>query len=287
MAYGTINSTIINHYNKTSYTLDGTTYSNIHVFKTNPNSETVSPAVYTTGNKKTLSNMNPNGVSASKVMAKTNGNIMSTVTTGKAFFGIFYANGQLYQEGEMCSEMSDVSYKCCPALCLKTDGSAIIRWFTTNEELSIALPYCRTIIGGAAALVYGSKNVFTNSVKASDGRDIVAFTASGAIDPACHYNEDTFNGTYTTKNYRTLLGHASGGAYYMVVTDCKMDLVAAGQLMCDLGCDYAVYLDGASYSQMRVGSAYLNQVAGVSAGKVSNVGSDSTVYGTAIIAHQI
>lgn len=284
---GTINSTIINHYNKTSYTLDGVTYSNIHIFKTDPDSETVSPAVYTTGNKKKLANMNPNGISASDVMAKTNGNVMATSTAGKAFFGIFYANGQLYQEGEACSEMSAVSHKCCPALCLKTDGSATIRWFNTNTELSIALPYCRTIISGAAALVYGSKNVFTKSVKASDGRDIVAFTANGAIDSNCHYNEDIFNGTYTTKNYRTLLGHTSDGVYYMVVTDCAMDLIVASQLMCDLGCDYAIYLDGASYSQMRVGSAYLNQVSGVSAGKVSNIGSESTVYGTAIIAHQI
>ena len=205
MAYGTINSTIINHYNKTSYTLDGTTYSNIHVFKTNPNSETVSPAVYTTGNKKMLTNMNPNGIAASKVMAKTNGNTM-----------------------EYYSSQGDS--------------------FTTS----------------------------------SDGYTVL--NPNDYYDESCHYNRTHCGGRETQDIGRTFLGHKSDGSYLMVVCE-SMSLVKGSKLMADLGCDYAINLDGNGASQMRVSSQYLNNVSGVSAGKVTATGSDGTYYGTAVIAH--
>lgn len=290
MTYGTINSTIINHYNKTSYTLDGTTYSSIHVFKTNPNSETVSPAVYTTGNKKTLSNMNPNGIAASKVMAKTNGNVMGggTSASGVAFYGVFYANGQLYYNGNAIDDAYSAdcdSFRGYPALCLKNNGDVIIRWFENNTKLANAYTFCRAIISGTTALVYDGQSVFANTVTSSDGHVIADVT--DLRNSNNHHNEGHLNGGAMGSYKRTILGHDSDGAYYLVVTDTSMDLIVASKLMEKMGCDYAINLDGAGSSQMRVASQYLNDVPGAVAGKVSSSGSSSNYYGTGVIAHLI
>lgn len=284
MAYGTINSPIINHYNKIEYTLDRKTYSDIHVFKTDPDSETVSPAVCTTGSKKTLSNMNPNGIAASKVMAKTNGNTMEYYSEqGDAFYGFFYANGQLYQHGEaITAGAGGYGFRGYPALCLKTDGSAVIRWFLSSYALSQALPYCNSIISGSAPLVYNRKAVFATETDSSDGYTIL--NPNDYYDESCHYNRTHCGGRETTNTGRTFLGHKPDGSYLMVVCE-SMSLVNGSKLMADLGCDYAINLDGAGASQMRVSSQYLNNVSGVSAGKVTTTGSNGTYYGTAVIAH--
>ncbi len=284
MSYGTINSTIINHYNKTSYTLGGTTYNNIHVLKTDPDSETVSPAVYTTGNKKTLANMNPNGIAASKVMAKTNGNTMEYYSAqGDSFYGFFYADGQLYQHGEaITTSAGGYDFRGYPALCLKSDGSAVIRWFLSSYALSQALPYCSSIISGSAPLVFNRNAVFATETVSNDDHTIL--NPNDYYDESCHYNRMHCGGRETTNTGRTFLGHKSDGSYLMVVCE-SMSLVNGSKLMADLGCDYAINLDGANASQMRVSSQYLNNVPGVSAGKVTTTGSDGTYYGTAVIAH--
>ena len=59
MSYGTLSKNPINHYNKIYYTIGRTTFEPIHVFKTNPNSESIAPAVCLTDSKKHLSEMNP------------------------------------------------------------------------------------------------------------------------------------------------------------------------------------------------------------------------------------
>lgn len=45
MSYGTLSANPVNHYNKISYTLSGTART-IHVFKTDPRTEGIAPAVY-------------------------------------------------------------------------------------------------------------------------------------------------------------------------------------------------------------------------------------------------
>lgn len=42
--YGSFSKSIVNYYNKVNYTLDGTTYNNISIFKTNPSTQSVAPA---------------------------------------------------------------------------------------------------------------------------------------------------------------------------------------------------------------------------------------------------
>lgn len=72
----------------------------------------------------------------------------------------------------------------------------------------------------------------------------------------------------------------------MVVCE-SISILNGAKLMCDLGCDYAINLDGSTPSQMRVANGYLNNVSGVSAGKVTTTGSDNTYYGTAVVAYKL
>ena len=288
MSYGTLSANPINHYNKISYTLSGTAHT-IHVFKTDPRTEWIAPAVYETGSKKKLSEMNPplDVIGrAANVMAKTNGNVMgNTGTSGDAFYGIFYVNNQLYQNGESrTSNAIDCSFRSYPCFCIKTDGSVVIRWFESNYKFSLALPYCKSIISGSAALVFDSQNVFEGSVQSFDNH--IIYNKDNSEDSTCHYNSSNFAGTLSNNNARTFLGHKSDGSFLMVVCE-SISILNGAKLMCDLGCDYAINLDGSTPSQMRVSKNYLNNVPGASAGKVTTTGSDSTYYGTAIAAYKL
>jgi len=288
MSYGTLSANPINHYNKISYTLSGTAHT-IHVFKTDPRTEGIAPAVYETGSKKKLSEMNPplDVIGrAANVMAKTNGNVMgNTGTSGDAFYGIFYVNNQLYQNGESrTSNAIDCSFRSYPCFCIKTDGSVVIRWFESNYKFSLALPYCKSIISGSAALVFDSQNVFEGSVQSFDNH--IIYNKDNSEDSTCHYNSSNFAGTLSNNNARTFLGHKSDGSFLMVVCE-SISILNGAKLMCDLGCDYAINLDGSTPSQMRVSKNYLNNVPGASAGKVTTTGSDSTYYGTAIAAYKL
>lgn len=288
MSYGTLSANPINHYNKISYTLSGTAHT-IHVFKTDPRTEGIAPAVYETGSKKKLSEMNPplDVIGrAANVMAKTNGNVMgNTGTSGDAFYGIFYVNNQLYQNGESrTSNAIDCSFRSYPCFCIKTDGSVVIRWFESNYKFSLALPYCKSIISSSAALVFDSQNVFEGSVQSFDNH--IIYNKDNSEDSTCHYNSSNFAGTLSNNNARTFLGHKSDGSFLMVVCE-SISILNGAKLMCDLGCDYAINLDGSTPSQMRVSKNYLNNVPGASAGKVTTTGSDSTYYGTAIAAYKL
>ena len=288
MSYGTLSANPINHYNKISYTLSGTAHT-IHVFKTDPRTEGIAPAVYETGSKKKLSEMNPplDVIGrAANVMAKTNGNVMgNTGTSGDAFYGIFYVNNQLYQNGESrTSNAIDCPFRSYPCFCIKTDGSVVIRWFESNYKFSLALPYCKSIISGSAALVFDSQNVFEGSVQSFDNH--IIYNKDNSEDSTCHYNSSNFAGTLSNNNARTFLGHKSDGSFLMVVCE-SISILNGAKLMCDLGCDYAINLDGSTPSQMRVSKNYLNNVPGASAGKVTTTGSDSTYYGTAIAAYKL
>ena len=288
MSYGTLSANPVNHYNKISYTLSGTART-IHVFKTDPRTEGIAPAVYETGSKKKLSKMNPplDVIDrAANVMAKTNGNVMgSTDTSGDAFYGIFYVNEQLYQNGESrTSNAIDCSFRSYPCFCIKTDGSVVIRWFESNYKFSLALPYCTSIISGSAALVFNGQSVFADSVQSSDNH--VIYNSNNPDDSNCHYNQRLHNNSASWTCARTFLGHTSDGSYLMVVCE-SMPLFDGAKLMCDLGCDYAINLDGSTPSQMRVANGYLNNVSGVSAGKVTTTGSDNTYYGTAVVAYKL
>ena len=83
MAYGTFGNSIVNHYNKTTYSIGRDSYT-VHIFKTDSATEKVAPAVYVNENLQLLKNMNANGIDKSRTIAKINGNVMG----GNAgFFG--------------------------------------------------------------------------------------------------------------------------------------------------------------------------------------------------------
>lgn len=49
MAYGTFGNSIVNHYNRTTYTIGRDSYT-VHIFKTDSATEKVAPAVYVNEN---------------------------------------------------------------------------------------------------------------------------------------------------------------------------------------------------------------------------------------------
>ena len=185
------------------------------------------------------------------VMAKTNGNVMaSRKASGTSFYGIYYVNNELYQDGESCNTNTvNCGFRGYPCFCIKNDGSVVIRWFETNYKLSLALPYCESIIAGSAALVFDSQNVFEGSVQSSDNH--IIYNEDDPEDPTCHYDSSHFAGTLSNNNARTFLGHKSDGSFLMVVCE-SISILNGAKLMCDLGCDYAINLDGSTPSQMRV-----------------------------------
>lgn len=224
--------------------------------------------------------------STANVMAKTNGNVMQyNNNTGTAFYGIYYVNNELYQNGTSREPNAiDCGFRGFPCFCIKNDGSVVIRWFETNYKFRLALPYCESIIAGSAALVFDGQNVFEGSVQSSDNH--IIYNADDSEDSTCHYNSSNFAGTLSNNNARTFLGHKSDGSFLMVVCE-SISILNGAKLMCDLGCDYAINLDGSTPSQMRVANGYLNNVSGVSAGKVTTTGSDNTYYGTAVVAYKL
>lgn len=283
-AYGSFSSDIGTYYNKVTYTLNGTNYI-VHVFKTNPSTQSVAPAVYTTGNKQYLSDMNVSGISASQIVAKTNaGGMESYGFSGDSFYGFYYVNGTLYMDGVQLSGTTDsrltnLHSRYFPSFCIKKDGSANIRWFNSSN-LSTALPYCNAIIGSCHPLVYAGKSVFESAVyDTSDGIRIADW--NDLNNSSYHYNDAIAEYRSNVALNRAFLGHRPDKSFLMVITD-TMDLRIGAKLMVDLGCDYAVNLDGSNAAQMRVAPGYTN---GFAAGKVTNNGSNYTYYGTAVCAY--
>lgn len=123
MAYGTFGNSIVNHYNKTTYSIGRDSYT-VHIFKTDSATEKVAPAVYVNENLQLLKNMNANGIDKSRTIAKINGNVMG----GNAgFFGWFYADGKLYKQGEECTTGSyGYGFRDFPTFCIKDDDSVTL-----------------------------------------------------------------------------------------------------------------------------------------------------------------
>ena len=245
-------------YQNCTYTYGGQMYTGIHCFTTT-SAQSIAPAVSTT--KVALSNLKPINVPSSKVIAKINACMYDYETT--KFYGLFYqGTGQtIYADGTGYSNYAAIPSnsvvftdpKYYPSFCVKSDGSATIRWFGSHSELGAAIPYCNYIIGACHPLVYNSKCVFNENVYENDP----------ALGRILIYNRTTpsASGRYNTGinesvNRRTLLGHLNGGNYIMIATDDAMPMNVAANMMQDLGCDYAVNMDGGSPSQMIVTAGY-------------------------------
>ncbi|WP_458787034.1 phosphodiester glycosidase family protein, partial [Vallitalea sediminicola] len=101
-------------------------------------------------------------------------------------------------------------------------------------------------------------------------------------DEKCHYNHESI-GRSTYRNLdRTFLGHATDGSFYMVcASPGRISLPVGAKLMLDLGCDYAVNMDGSRGMKMRVASGYTN---GFTPGKMTPGGTN--YFGEAVCAYK-
>lgn len=260
MSNGTLSLVSSNlQYKKYNYTYSGTSYSNIHVFATN-SAQSIAPAISTS--RVALSSINPATVSSNNVIAKINGCMFNYNSSD--FYGFFYQGSgyPMYVEGDSYNNYTDIPSsswlyndpKYYPSFCVKSDGSATIRWFSSSSELGTALQYCSYVIGSAHPLVYNSKCVFNESVQDSAGVTIYSSTNNGT-----RFNEGIGTGSSYTSE-RTLLGHipyyGNAGTYIMVCADTPMLLETAANMMQDLGCDYAVAMDCGTPYEMRIKSGY-------------------------------
>ena len=133
-------------YKKYTYTHGGASTTGVHVFTTQ-SGQSVAPAISTT--KKPLSQLNPLSVSPSNVIAKTNG-CMYEYYENK-FYGFFYqgSGNPMYINGTKYTTLptSSIMYtdpKYFPSFCIKSDGTATIRWFSSKDDAEIKSP-CRNL----------------------------------------------------------------------------------------------------------------------------------------------
>ena len=272
-------------YTKYSYTYGGKKYSDIHVFTTlGKNSQSIAPAVSST--KKALYNMEPVCCESADIIAKINA-CMHSYKEDK-FFGFFYQgegypmyiDGTRYDEVPASSNMYWET-KYWPCLCVKKDGTASIRWFANKARVDGALPHCKCIIYGVHAIVFNSSCVFNERVYDNETENsMLLYDPDKTAQPSTvRFNSNI--GTPTTACVRTLVGHKAGnaGIYFLVSTDCGMTVKTAANFMQDLGCDFAMNMDGNSPVQMRIKAGY-----GPS-GKVT-AGAGTTLH-TAICAHLV
>ena len=289
MSYGNISPKIVNHYNKVTYTLDGTQYKDIHIFKTDPSKESVAPAVYVNGDKQLMKNMNPPGISPSKVIAKINATPMIYGKDKDAFYGLYYVNSTLYKDCKKLTGTSDPSLdnlhkRYYPCLCVKkdekTDEAVKVRWFT-KANLPIALPYCSSIIGTAHPLVYNSNSVFENVVYDDEVPSMRIADWNNLDSGLNRFNNEICGKSAASNTNRTFIGYKPDGSFLMVCADtARMNLRVGAKLMVDLECKYACNEDGATGVKMRVASGYTN---GHTAGQMTSGGTD--YYGSAICAY--
>lgn len=272
--YGEFDASISYGYKKYTYKEAGVSHK-VHIFKTNPNTMGIAGAV--SAQKKSLYNLEPNtNVCASnEILAKTNGNYLDP-EGGKSFYGIFYSGGIFSYDGQVNISPDDASlkdsmyndnyYRVAPSFGINTrTGAASIRWPNCYAGNLTLTPREMTqqfdvIIAGQHCLVHNGKSVFESVCYSWEGIRIADW--SNLENRYNHHNEKLGSKNSLLRRARTFFGHSPDGACYMVCVEGDKDygttsatgmtLKDGARLMCDLGCDYAMNMDGGSPTQMRV-----------------------------------
>ena len=298
------------------------TYSEVHVFKIAYATGSVAPALQidpATGAKRPLvamSTMNPDGISGTKVIAKVNGNMKDYKSSGIRFYGLFKVNGKLYKQGELMNGTSDSRLKTymgkdsyfryypCMAI-KKSSKAASIHWFSTDTggslyNIKTQSPQYDVLISGMHCLVHNSKPVFETETDDPYKKNFgIVYSWEGVriadwnkLDNAYnHHGHGYGNGEETGAIQRTLFGHKSDGSFLLVCVGNSsgngIDLRTAARLMYDLGCDYALNMDGSSPMQMRVSPTYGGPTNGkdVTCMQPDNNGVSQQYLGSAICAY--
>ncbi len=261
----------------------------VRIYETNPSTQSVSPAVYTNGNKKFLADMNVPGLKPEKIMAKINAGGMSKYdATGDAFYGLYYVNKELYKDGYKMSGASDSKLnnlnndkQYYPSFCIRTDGTTAIRW-PNKSEIQSTINACRVIIGACHPLVYEGNNIFKGELvkgkyqSVRDNKDYIILDINDFNSKSDRFNTEIGWGQKKDMP-RTFFGHKTDKSFILVVVeDPGMSLPRGAEMMKSLGCINAVAMDCNSASQMRVAGS----------GKVTTNGNTGTYYGTAVIVHK-
>lgn len=265
MANNTFTADITNgQYQKGSYTTpEGIVRSGIHVFTTLSRSYQRIVPMVSTSKRVALSDMNPNSriASASDVIAKINGNVYSGGPLGINYEG---ASGDLYigaYKHASPPAVADVNYaklKFSPSFCVKSNGDAVIRWFSSPEKMQAAMDACDCIIASAHAIVFDGKCTTDENVYDNEASSKLIYSTSGDQDATRWDTGIVGSSTANGTALRCCLGHKAGsnGVYIMVCTDSSASLHEMANLMKLLGCDYAVNLDGNNSVQMRIKNGY-------------------------------
>lgn len=251
----------------TYYTPEGKTLTGIHVFTTlGRSSQRIVPMISPTA-RVDLANMNPNDEVAKpvRVIAKINGNVFSGGPIGINYEGekgCLYISASVYNDHQAPA----ISYtyavpKYSPAFCVKSDGTATIRWFSSQNKMQNAINACDCIIAGAHAIVFDGKcttdeNVYDNET-GTDNHKLI-YNTNGDQSATRWDTSVVSSATADETAKRCCFGHKAGsdGVYIMVCTDSYASLHEMANLMKLLGCDYAVNLDGNGSVQMRIKDGY-------------------------------
>ncbi|HEY8462731.1 MAG TPA: phosphodiester glycosidase family protein [Bacillota bacterium] len=259
--YGSFDPRVYYGYNNVRYKIDNSSYE-VQVYMMNPYTESIACVV--DSSRKNLENFT---LKDKKIIAATNG---SAFDDEHSFLGIYWKKegSETWLHGSKVSGPNDSKIDAAlrsdshffPSFCIKTDGSANIRWFNNCNELNVAVKYCDYIVPVCHPLVYEGDSVFEsiktdtydNRFKIAPSWDELKKAAKekkGKLD-GYRFNDFILEFSATVKKHRTLLGHKRNGAYILVTTD-PMNLRDAAKLMVDLDCDFAVNLDGGKSKQMR------------------------------------
>lgn len=292
MSYGTLKKNTENTslgYSTYEYVEKDETYK-FKMIKTNPSTMNITPAISTT--RVSITDLNPpTGIcSTANVFAKTNANYLDA-TGGKSFYGVFLAtlnSGSKILSKDGLTNLSTTSsalanslgegtggwFRYSPAFCIDSDNNARINWFSAqsgSDRMTISQAYTKykTIISGQHCLVFNGNPVFESTpVYSFQGVTIANWDNLKNIWN--HHNEILGGENSLLNTRRTLLGHTSSKNFLLIVVEgvkdlgysgtsgiLGMDLKVASHLMKDLGCDYAINMDGGSPTQMIVSGSYM------------------------------
>ena len=229
----------------TYYTPEGKTLTGIHVFTTlGRSSQRIVPMISPTA-RVDLANMNPNDEVAKpvRVIAKINGNVFSGGPIGINYEGekgCLYISASVYNDHQAPA----ISYtyavpKYSPAFCVKSDGTATIRWFSSQNKMQNAINACDCIIAGAHAIVFDGKcttdeNVYDNET-GTDNHKLI-YNTNGDQSATRWDTSVVSSATADETAKRCCFGHKAGsdGVYIMVCTDSYASLHEMANLMLSL-----------------------------------------------------
>lgn len=250
-------------------TTSGVKRTNIHIFTTEARSRQRLVPIISVSQRVNLSSLNPNPsvAAATSVIAKINGNVFD-YTWGPIGINYEGEKGNLYisenkYKTAPASSPSYREFKYSPSFCVKKDGTATIRWFKNSDLLQKAMNACDCIIAAAHPLVFDGKCIMTRKIYDHESTSHVIYDPNPSVskddmryDFGVNNSDPAEDSDETAK--RTCLGHISdsNGKYILVCADSGMTIWDAAHLMQSLGCDYAVNLDGAISTQMRIKNGY-------------------------------